>query len=81
MRIAIIGAGNVGGGLGQALAAAGHDVVFGVRDPESVKTQVALAEIPDAVAVRRLEARRMTSPTCSPGRGSSRRSTRPATRT
>jgi predicted dinucleotide-binding enzyme len=56
MRIAIIGAGNVGGGLGQALAAAGHDVVFGVRDPESVKTQVALAEIPDAVAVRASEA-------------------------
>jgi predicted dinucleotide-binding enzyme len=56
MRIAIIGAGNVGGGLGQALAAVGHDVVFGVRDPESVKTQVALAAIPDAVAVRPGEA-------------------------
>ena len=50
MRIAIIGAGNVGGGLGQAFSAVGHDVVFGVRDPESTKTQAALAEIPDAVA-------------------------------
>ncbi len=50
MRIAILGAGNVGGGLGRAFAAAGHDVVFGVRDPESVKTLAALADIPDAVA-------------------------------
>ena len=50
MRIAIIGAGNVGGGLGQAFAAVGHDVVFGVRDPDSTKTLAALAEIPDAAA-------------------------------
>jgi predicted dinucleotide-binding enzyme len=44
MRIAIIGAGNVGGGLGRAFSAVGHDVVFGVRDPDSTKTQAALAE-------------------------------------
>lgn len=50
MRIAILGAGNVGGGLGMAFAAVGHDVVFGVRDPESTKTLSALAEIPDAAA-------------------------------
>jgi predicted dinucleotide-binding enzyme len=50
MRIAIIGAGHVGGGLGKALAAVGHDVVFGVRDPESAKTLAALADIPDAAA-------------------------------
>jgi predicted dinucleotide-binding enzyme len=50
MRIAIIGAGNVGGGLAKALAAAGHQVVFGVRDPSSTKTLAALAEIPDADA-------------------------------
>lgn len=50
MRIAILGAGNVGGGLGRALGAAGHDVLFGVRDPESTKTLAALADIPDAVA-------------------------------
>jgi 8-hydroxy-5-deazaflavin:NADPH oxidoreductase len=42
MRIAIMGAGNVGGGLGTALAAVGHEVVFGVRDPASDKTRVAL---------------------------------------
>jgi 8-hydroxy-5-deazaflavin:NADPH oxidoreductase len=51
MRIAIIGAGNVGGGLGRAFVAAGHDVVFGVRDPDSTKTMAALAEIPEAVAL------------------------------
>lgn len=43
MRIAIIGAGNVGGGLGTAFAAAGHSIVFGVRDPDSDKTRRALA--------------------------------------
>jgi predicted dinucleotide-binding enzyme len=43
MRIAIIGAGNVGGGLGTAFARGGNDVVFGVRDPESPKTIAALA--------------------------------------
>jgi len=50
MRIAILGAGNVGGGLGKAFAAVGHDVVFGVRDPESTKTLAALADIPEATA-------------------------------
>ena len=33
MRIAIIGAGNVGGTLGRRWAEMGHDVVFGVREP------------------------------------------------
>jgi predicted dinucleotide-binding enzyme len=50
MRIAIIGAGNVGGGLGKAFAAVGHEVVFGVRDPEGTKVLAALADIPDATA-------------------------------
>lgn len=39
MKIAIIGAGNVGGTLGKAWAAKGHDVVFGVRDPREAKVQ------------------------------------------
>lgn len=50
MRIAIMGAGNVGGGIGTALAAAGHEVVFGVRDPASGKTRAALAAAPGAIA-------------------------------
>jgi predicted dinucleotide-binding enzyme len=38
MKIGIIGAGNVGTGLGKRLAAEGHDIVisFG-RDPEKVR--------------------------------------------
>jgi predicted dinucleotide-binding enzyme len=43
MRIAIIGAGNVGGSLGAALTQAGHEVVFGVRDPDSDKSRAAIA--------------------------------------
>jgi predicted dinucleotide-binding enzyme len=34
MRIAVIGAGNVGGTLGRRLAGLGHEVVFGLRHPE-----------------------------------------------
>lgn len=50
MKIAIIGAGNVGGGLGAGLAEAGHEIVYGVRDPESEKTREALASTPRALA-------------------------------
>lgn len=32
MKIAVIGAGNVGGALGKALAGAGHDVIYAARD-------------------------------------------------
>jgi 8-hydroxy-5-deazaflavin:NADPH oxidoreductase len=43
MKIAIIGAGNVGGTLGTAWAQkAGHDIFFGVRDAKSEKTQALL---------------------------------------
>ena len=50
MRIAILGAGNVGGGLGIAFARTGHEVVFGVRDPASAKTLAAVAAAPGARA-------------------------------
>jgi hypothetical protein len=39
MRIAVIGAGNVGGTLGKAWAAKGHEVVFGVKNPNAAKRQ------------------------------------------
>jgi predicted dinucleotide-binding enzyme len=35
MRIAVIGRGNIGGTLGGKWADAGHDVVYGVRDPRA----------------------------------------------
>ena len=46
MKVAIIGAGNVGLALGGALTRAGHAVVFGVRDPDPAlpnRTSVATA--------------------------------------
>lgn len=43
MRIAVIGAGSVGGTLGRRWAEAGHDVVFGVPDPASPKAAAAVA--------------------------------------
>ena len=39
MKIAIIGAGNVGGTLGKAWAKKGHEVYYGVRNPGEAKTQ------------------------------------------
>lgn len=42
MKIGIIGAGNVGGTLGGRWAKNGHEVIFGVRDPKSAKTQALL---------------------------------------
>jgi len=43
MKIAIIGAGNVGGALGRAWGARGHEIVFGVRDPGAEKARAAVA--------------------------------------
>jgi len=43
MKIAIIGAGNVGGTLGAAWANGGHEVVFGVRDAADPKLKELLA--------------------------------------
>lgn len=37
MKIGGIGAGMVGGGLGKRFAAAGHDIVYGVREPDQEK--------------------------------------------
>lgn len=53
MRIAVIGAGNVGGTLGRRLAAVGHKVIYGVRDPSAADLPGA-AELP-AEAVRSAE--------------------------
>ncbi len=37
MKLAMIGAGRLGEGLGLRLSAAGHEIVFGVRDPVNAK--------------------------------------------
>jgi predicted dinucleotide-binding enzyme len=43
MRIAVVGAGRIGGTLGGSWSAAGHDVVYGVRTP-SRPDQAAVAD-------------------------------------
>lgn len=58
MKIAIIGAGNVGSALGKGWAKAGHSVTFGVRDPQSPKTTKALEYFPEAVVSTVAEAAR-----------------------
>lgn len=50
MKIAIIGAGNVGGTLGRAWAAKGHDVTFGVREPGSAELGAKAATPAEAAA-------------------------------
>ena len=45
MKIAILGAGNVGGTLGKGWAKKGHQVFFGVRHPDDEKTQNLIQEI------------------------------------
>jgi predicted dinucleotide-binding enzyme len=45
MKIAVLGAGNIGGTIGRKWAAAGHEVIFGVRDTGSTKVRTLLAEI------------------------------------
>ena len=42
MKIAILDAGNIGGTLGKKWQAAGHEVIFGVRESHSAKTRAAL---------------------------------------
>ncbi len=39
MKIGVIGAGNVGGTLGKLWARKGHEILFGVRDPQAASLQ------------------------------------------
>ena len=54
MRIAVIGKGNVGTALAPNFAAAGHEVVYGVRDPADPKYAsgdgIPLRTVPEAIA-------------------------------
>jgi NADPH-dependent F420 reductase len=47
MKIAVIGAGNVGGTLGRRWSEAGHEVIFGVRDPGADKVAALLDRCAD----------------------------------
>ena len=50
MRIAIIGTGNIGGGLGRAWAAKGHAITFGVRHVDDADTTALARAIGASVA-------------------------------
>lgn len=50
MKIAVIGAGNVGGTLGRRWSHAGHEVVFGVRDPAADKVRRLIADCADGTS-------------------------------
>lgn len=59
MKIAIIGAGSVGTALGVSWSRAGHDIVFGVRNPQSetarsaanaIEKGAVVTAVPDAAA-------------------------------
>jgi predicted dinucleotide-binding enzyme len=50
MRTAIIGAGKVGGSLGKGWARAGHQIVFGVPDPDDAR-HVPAAQVAGGAAV------------------------------
>ena len=50
MKVAIIGAGNVGTALGEGLRAAGHDVIYGVRAKSSGPASARMASPRDAAA-------------------------------
>jgi 8-hydroxy-5-deazaflavin:NADPH oxidoreductase len=56
VEIGVIGAGNVGGTLGRRWAQAGHDVVFGVRDPNEEKVRTLLASAGSHARAGRVEA-------------------------
>jgi 8-hydroxy-5-deazaflavin:NADPH oxidoreductase len=45
MKIGIIGSGNVGSALGKIWAAIGHDIVFGVRDPQDSKVRALVSSL------------------------------------
>jgi predicted dinucleotide-binding enzyme len=51
VRIAVLGAGHIGGTLGRKWARAGHAVTFGVNDPQGVKAQAVRADLGDAARI------------------------------
>lgn len=56
MKIAILGAGRVGGALGRAWASTGHEVIFGVRDSSSQKVVELLDELKPRASATSLRA-------------------------
>ena len=55
MKIAIIGTGHVGSALGARWASAGHEIIFGSRDPQGDKARSLRASIGGDVLVATVE--------------------------
>ncbi|HYL44805.1 MAG TPA: NAD(P)-binding domain-containing protein, partial [Ktedonobacteraceae bacterium] len=51
LRIAVLGAGNIGGTLGRKWIAAGHTVAFGVSNPSGAKAQALRSELDNKVSI------------------------------
>ncbi len=51
LRIAVLGAGNVGGTIGKKWAAAGHEVAFGVSDPAGERARTLRAALGEQVSI------------------------------
>ena len=51
LRIAVLGAGNIGGTLGRKWALAGHKISFGVNNPDSDRAQALRAELGTKVTI------------------------------
>ena len=56
MKIAIIGAGNVGQALASGWTSKGHQVIFGSRDPDGAKAQAAVAATAGKATAQREQA-------------------------
>lgn len=55
IRVAVLGAGNIGGTLGRKWVAAGHDVTFGMRDPRDARAQALRAEVGERAKIGSLD--------------------------
>jgi len=51
LTIAVLGAGNIGGTLGRAWKAAGHQIAFGVRDPQGEKALRLRQELGETISI------------------------------
>lgn len=51
LRVAVLGAGNIGGTIGKKWVAAGHQVTFGVSNPSGEKARALRAELGEKAAI------------------------------
>ena len=62
LTIAVLGAGNIGGTLGRKWCAAGHQVAFGVSDPNGKNAQALRADLGDRVTIGTVDEALATNP-------------------